>query len=321
MGGTTKIGWTDFTVNPTTPRCDHVAPECWLCYSERQTNRWYGAGTFTSGPPVLKPGRLLLPFLDNDMLAGRRGFLTSMSDPFHPGLPIEAQAQIWAMMAADRRHEYQVLTKRPHIGRKLLTDPAFPAMVKDAIGGLIKQLTPRSGRWTPKRRAAVEMAQAAAEGFRWPLPNAVVVVSAGSQMTAQKFLPILTNDIPAAVRGLSWEPSLSDTDITDWLRPVDGVDWVILGGESGRVHRPAPFAPPYNADGRPLAARPMYLSWMRSMKAQAEHAGVPVWVKQLGSVQSHMFGLEDFKGEAWDEWPEELADLKVRQHPDVELCA
>lgn len=86
------------------------------------------------------------------------------------------------------------------------------------------------------------------------------------------------------------------------------------------MHRPAPFGPPYDEHGKPLACRPMYLSWMRSMKAQCEHAGVPVFVKQLGSVQAHVLGLGDFKGEKWDQWPAELDDLKVRQFPDVDLA-
>lgn len=316
MAGTTTIGYTDFTVNPTTPRCKHVAPECDLCYSERGTNRWQGAGAFTAEPPKLMPGKLLLPFLDPGMRRGRRGFLTSTSDSFHPALSMQDQAWIWAMLAADRRHEYQAHTKRPHVGAKLLSDPRFPGMAKDAMAGLIERLTPRSGRWNPVRRSAVDVAQRAIDEFVWPLPNVQVIVSAGSQATADKFVPVLVNDIPAAVRGLSWEPAIGDTDLTDWLH---GLDWVILGGESGDVHRPAPFAPPLDEDGKATAARPMYLSWARSVLAQARHAGVPVYVKQLGSVQARRLGFKDYKGEDWDEWPDELADLKVREYPDVEV--
>jgi hypothetical protein len=49
-------------------------------------------------------------------------------------------------------------------------------------------------------------------------------------------------------------------------RPSDGLDWVIVGGESGS------------------GARPFRIEWARAIIAQCQASGVAVFVKQLGSV-------------------------------------
>lgn len=93
-------------------------------------------------------------------------------------------------------------------------------------------------------------------------------------------------------------------------RGLAGVDWVIVGGESGP------------------GARPMNLAWAQSLVQQCKSAGVPCFVKQLGgnpqwlhvvpgcSVREAMepLSLRDRKGGDPDEWPEEL---RVREFPEV----
>lgn len=83
-----------------------------------------------------------------------------------------------------------------------------------------------------------------------------------------------------------------------------GVDWVIVGGESG--HK----------------ARPCHVEWIRSIVRQCGEAGVACFVKQLGADPRETYGrlsdapmpLKDPKGGGWDEWPE---DLRVREFPNV----
>jgi protein gp37 len=337
MAGTTFIGWTDATLNPLAWRCNHVTDECDLCYAETLTNRYHGADAFTSEPPYLKPGRLLLPWTDPKMRVANRIFLESMSDPFHPGVPVEDQALIWGMMAADPRHEYQVLSKRPHVGFKLLTRPDFPKMVVDGIAELLRRFTPKR-RVSPQRRVIMDGIEAAAAAFTWPLRNVIVGVSAGQQSSADKFIPPLLQ-IPAALRFVSVEPQIGPVDLTriaagreqqpgmvydvlgqrygvpgQWQAPMStGLDWVIIGGESGRVFAADPMNPPLGDDGKPVYARPMRLGWARDVKVLSEAAGVPVYMKQLGSAQAALRDL-DFKGEDWDRWSAELDDLKVREH-------
>ena len=98
---------------------------------------------------------------------------------------------------------------------------------------------------------------------------------------------------PAAVHFLSVEPLLGDVDLAPYY-DLDGIQWVIVGGESGP------------------GARPMDLVWVERIIVNAHHADVPVFVKQLGSVWARENGATDRKGGDPDEWPEYL---RVREYP------
>ncbi len=102
--------------------------------------------------------------------------------------------------------------------------------------------------------------------------------------------------IPAAVRWISAEPLLAPLDGLD----LDGIAWVVVGGESGRVH------------GDPeKRARPMALEWARDIRDQCQAAGIPLFVKQLGTVWARDAGMTG-KGDEPAEWPE---DLRIQVHP------
>jgi protein gp37 len=66
----------------------------------------------------------------------------------------------------------------------------------------------------------------------------------------------------AAVKFLSIEPLLEDLGAID----LSGINWIIVGGESGP------------------GARPMDPAWVRSLRDQARLAGVPFFFKQWGGV-------------------------------------
>ena len=86
--------------------------------------------------------------------------------------------------------------------------------------------------------------------------------------------------VPAAVRFLSCEPLLGPLDGID----LDGISWVIAGGESG---------PRY---------RPMELSWARGIRDACQAARVPFFFKQWGGRTPKMLGRE-LDGRRWDEMP------------------
>lgn len=104
----------------------------------------------------------------------------------------------------------------------------------------------------------------------------------------------------ASVLGLSVEPLLEQVD----LRRVPGferLNWVAVGGESG------------------ANARPCQLDWIRRVRDDCRAAGVPVFVKELGSKPfegENRLKLDDYVGGYWDEWPE---DLRVREMPSARL--
>ena len=91
----------------------------------------------------------------------------------------------------------------------------------------------------------------------WP-SNVWMGVSVESAPYAFRVLDLAR--VPASVRFLSVEPLLGPIPSL----PLDGVDWVIVGGESGPQ------------------ARPMELRWARDIRDQCRSAGVPFFLKQLG---------------------------------------
>ncbi|WP_440712093.1 DUF5131 family protein [Gordonia sp. FQ] len=91
-------------------------------------------------------------------------------------------------------------------------------------------------------------------------------------------------EVPAAVRFLSCEPLLGPLDGID----LDGISWVIAGGESG---------PRY---------RPMELSWARGIRDACKDAEVAFFFKQWGGRTPKALGRE-LDGQLWDEMPARAA--------------
>lgn len=90
----------------------------------------------------------------------------------------------------------------------------------------------------------------------------------------------ILQQVPAAVRFLSLEPLLKPMDTL----PLEGIDWVITGGES------APKARPVEAD------------WVRSIRDQCAAAGVKFFFKQWGGPKKKKAGrLLD--GRTYDDMP------------------
>ena len=86
--------------------------------------------------------------------------------------------------------------------------------------------------------------------------------------------------VPAHVRFLSCEPLLGPLDDL----PLDGIHWVIVGGESGP------------------GARPMQAAWVRAIRDRCRRADVPFFFKQWGGVRKDRTG-RDLDGRAYDEMP------------------
>ena len=99
---------------------------------------------------------------------------------------------------------------------------------------------------------------------------------------------------PAKIRFLSIEPLL------EHLGPINlnGINWVIVGGESGP------------------GARPMDASWVRNIRAQCRRAGVAFFFKQWGGVRKSETGRM-LDGQTHDEFPERrqapVPDLEFRR--------
>ena len=115
-----------------------------------------------------------------------------------------------------------------------------------------------------------------------PHKNITLLTSVENQPMADKRVRDALK-IPAACRGLSLEPLLGPVDLMKvktgstkfqdgWALGI-GIDWLIIGCESGPRRRPC------------------NLEWIESLVEQGLEAGVPVWVKQIsmdGKVETDM---------------------------------
>ena len=88
--------------------------------------------------------------------------------------------------------------------------------------------------------------------------------------------------VNCAIRFISFEPLIGPIDIgADDLR---GISWAIIGGESGRYHRPVDP------------------NWARNLIKSCKEQGVAVFFKQWGGEYPTQNGRE-IDGRTWDEYP------------------
>lgn len=87
--------------------------------------------------------------------------------------------------------------------------------------------------------------------------------------------------VPAAIRFVSFEPLLGPMERI----PLENIDWVIVGGESGPK------------------ARPMRKEWVDGIFIQSREAGIPFFFKQWGGFPKKRAGRK-FNGRVYDEFPD-----------------
>jgi protein gp37 len=319
----TSIEWTHrpetggaaggFTWNPIRARnketgkvgtfCTHASPGCLNCYAEAIGKR-FGTGLAFNVPNLDK----IEFFLDEKILEEplRRKkpatiFVGDMFDLFHEAIPVEMIAEVLRVAWKLKRHTFQFLTKRAERMQRLVS-------------------------------AAQQKWEVEFDETMW------FGVSVESQQYADERIPLLLQT-PAAVRFLSVEPMLETVDLdgkrsAGWWKTcptcdgdmsvpapgggkpcptcwdhqgsIRGIDWVICGGESGP------------------GARPFNLAWAESLLDQCRAAGVPFFMKQVGSRPFYTAGIGTLppeccihrdvrqKGGDMSEWPEHL---RVREFP------
>jgi protein gp37 len=120
MGDRSEIEWTEATWNPTTG-CDRTSPGCDNCYALTLAKRLKAMGqpkyqndgdTRTSGPGFglsIHPETLAIP---RTWASPRLIFVNSMSDLFHPKVPVAYIRSVFEVIADTPHHTFQVLTKR-----------------------------------------------------------------------------------------------------------------------------------------------------------------------------------------------------------------
>lgn len=297
MAENSNIAWTDHTFNPWIG-CTKVGPGCDHCYAEAWDRRFAGdAPHWGPGAPrrrttvqnwnkVRKWNRVAAAA----RFAGAaykpvRVFIASLADVFDNEVPEEWRCNLWDLIDECNDLEFILVTKR---------------------AGNVAKMAPAGG-----------------------FGRGVILVSTiVNQMEADRDLSKLVDLKRSGVAskiGVSYEPALGPVDWSRWLPrdggpiydgaggtmdvmdPEVGIDWLIVGGES-------------NQGG--AKARTFDVEWARSSIRQCSAAGVPVFIKQLGSrCRMDVFGsslpeihhLDNAGGNILD-WP---ADLYIRQFPVI----
>ncbi|MDI6752825.1 MAG: phage Gp37/Gp68 family protein [Thermodesulfobacteriota bacterium] len=232
MSDRSKIEWTDATWNPVTG-CTKVSPACTNCYAERFAERFRGVPghPYEQGFDLkLWPERLTLPLRWKQP---RTVFVNSMSDLFHEDVPEDFIGKVFEVMIDANHHIFQILTKRSE--RMLAWLQSNFTLASNGNG---------KPAWPPHIWLGVSVEN---QNYTWRIRH------------LQK--------TPALVRYLSIEPLLGPISLNAGL--LDGINWVILGGESG----------PH--------ARPMNPEWVYDVRDQCERYSVPFFFKQWGAYDQY----------------------------------
>jgi|AGTN01.3.fsa_nt_gi Bacteriophage protein gp37 len=263
MAQDSKIAWTHSTWNLIWG-CEKISPGCVNCYADTLSSRY--------GFDVWGPGKKRRVFPEKhwreplawDRKAAKDGyrhrvFCSSMTDVFldDPTVTTE-RAKLWPLIKETPNLDWLLLTKRS--------------------GRIADCLPPDWG-----------------EGY----PNVWLGVSVESQPYTSRIDDLLK--VPAVVRFVSAEPLLGSLDLTPWLLPPCGgdvrsghlcrlchswrcgLDWVIVGGESG------------------AGFRPMDDKWVRDIRRQVEGAGMSFFFKQHAAFRSGTG--EELDGEVVKNYP------------------
>ena len=274
MSQITSIEWTDVSWNPV-HGCSKVSPGCAHCYAETLSRR-YGQTPAPWTPAnaernvILKPHKLREPL---SWRTPRMVFVNSMSDLFHELVPFDYIDRVFTVMAEADRHTFQVLTKRPD---RML---AYFEHAADYMGLTLADLRPWPNVWLGVsienrrfvHRADVLRDTPAAVRFISAEPLLGPLLNDGGETGLEEF-PVYTG----------WSDGYEGPDLDLW-----GIDWLIVGGESGPGHRP------------------LDLEWVRRLRDEADSEGTAFFVKQLGGARP---------GTKLEDLPK---DLRIREFPAV----
>lgn len=296
MGDKTKIEWAEATWNPV-GGCKPVSAGCQHCYAARMAIRIAGPGKRYEGI-VESPGRwnghvrfhddiIMQPFR---WTRARVIFVCSMGDLFFDGVSDDMLDEIFGTIAICEAHErrdhlFLVLTKRPDRMRHYLSDP-----------GLRMRL---AGKVAPRMEDADGFHDAIAYNMKGAFSNLWLGVTTEHQRAFDSRVPSLLKT-PAVRRFISVEPLLGAIDMwrvigdTHHQHPAKpagvsmcvtrGIDWVIVGGETGPK------------------ARPVEEEWVLGIRNQCRVRQVPFLFKKWGPSKDRLI-----EGKLHEEHPPHIA--------------
>ncbi len=234
MANLSSIEWTEATWNPVTG-CSKISEGCENCYAETFAKRLKSMGNHkyrNEFEVTLHPDCLDQPFSWKQQ---RIIFVCSMSDLFHKDVPLSFIKKIFSVMNSNKRHVFQVLTKR-----------------SERLTSIAPEL-----EWTT---------------------NIWLGVTVENNRCTYRIEDL--KETPAAIKFISFEPLLSSIGDVN----LEGIDWVIVGGESG----------PH--------ARPMEKEWVTGIRDRCLDDDIPFFFKQWGGFPKKKRGRE-LDDRTWDQMP------------------
>jgi protein gp37 len=273
MSENSTIEWTDHTFNPW-EGCQKVGPGCDHCYAETRNARFGGGVAINWGPGAPRrrtsPANWHKPLAWNAAHAaffaqhGRRQrvFCASLADVFDNAVPDDWRADLFELIAATPNLDWLLLTKRiGNVGNMLPVPFDFEKQYPNVWLGATITSQAEADRDIPKLLA---------------LDATVRFLSMEPLLGPVDLSIVACKPCPTSNGALSMDPSTgayeccSRCDFTgigdEW-----GIDWVIVGGESGP------------------GARPMDPDWARSLRDQCAAADVPFLFKQWGEWAPNWF--------------------------------
>ena len=235
--------------------CKKISPGCKNCYAEKLAERFRGVKNhpFENGFDIsVKPEKLDAPLL---WKKSKMIFVNSMSDLFLDEIPDVYIDRVFNVMTRANQHTFQVLTKRPN----------------------------RMLEWTKNR-----FNKKVKRGEKLVFPKNIWLGVSVENKQFMKRIKLL-KETPATIKFISFEPLLGNVKCSSY--ELQGISWVIVGGESGN------------------RARPMKPDWVRTIQLSCIEANVPFFFKQWGTYNNKGIktGKEkagrNFEGKTWNEMP------------------
>ena len=271
-----KIEWTDQSANPIKEvgggnYCIPISPGCKNCFASCLNSK--GTRFGGNGKPFgVRPEGHPEMTLNTEMLAKwsrmrkpKKHFVGSMTDIFGEWVRAQYICEMLDNMRAAHLQTFQLLTKRPE---------RLPGLLEYWLGyNGLDQLP--ANIWIGT----------SAENQEWLDKRLIWLIRAKAQVSFLSLEPLLGPIYMFDVDGPA-SMGMSDDNPQRILWPCDMIDWVIIGGESGP------------------GGRSMDLQWVADILDQCREAGIPAFVKQLGSHWARRVGAKHKKGGDPNEWPE-----------------
>jgi protein gp37 len=252
MAQTSTIEWTDSTWNPLRG-CTRVSEGCRNCYAERVAARFSGPGQAYEGLAEMKDGKAR--WTGEIMLVE-----SHLLDPIRWKKP----RRIFVNSMSDLFHRD---VPQEYIGQ------VFDVMNR-ADQHRFQVLTKRSDR-------LLELS----DQLPW---QAHIWMGVSVESADYTFRIDHLRQTGAHIKFLSLEPLLGALDDLD----LTGIDWVIVGGESGH------------------GSREIDRDWVRDIRDQCIRADVSFFFKQWGGFNKKRWGRE-LDGRTWDQMPTATGLIQV----------